>query len=67
MTDRWFSELTHKYLDYVRICHITCNKSPIQQDVRNAFEHIKLNHLENNKELVENFCKLLYEARELAE
>lgn len=62
MTDRWFNELTHKYLEYVRLCHVNCDRNLLQYDLRNEFEDIKNNNLQNDKEKVEAFAEFLHEA-----
>lgn len=58
--ERWFNELTHKYLEYVRRCHLECIKEPLQFDVRELFEKIKLGGL--NEPDVREFADLLREA-----
>lgn len=60
MTDRWFNELTHKYLEYVRMCHLTCYRAPLQYEVRDAFDDIKLNGMNDTK--VKEFAELLNQA-----
>ena len=58
--ERWFNELTHKYLEYVRRCHLECVKEPLQFDVRELFTKIKLEGL--NEPDVKEFADLLHEA-----
>ena len=58
--ERWFNELTHKYLEYVRRCHLQCYRGPLQYDVRELFEKIKLEGL--NSLVVQEFAELLNDA-----
>lgn len=60
MTDRWFNELTHKYLEYVRMCHLKCYRGPLQYEVRDAFDDIKLYGINDTK--VKEFADLLQQA-----
>lgn len=55
--ERLFNELTHKYLDYIYICHLHCVGKPLRWGVENAYEELKRKGLDEDK--LKLFAELL--------
>ncbi len=60
-TRRWFNELTHKYLEFVRVYHLTCSTLAIKHELDALYQSIRI---DGRYENIEQFASMLHQAQE---
>lgn len=60
-TRRWFNELTHKYLEFVRVYHLTGSELAIKRDLDDMYQSI---YIQGRMDNVKQFAELLHSAQE---